>query len=282
MSKSKRRYCFTYNNPVEEITYDSAVMRFLIYQLEKGEKTRTPHFQGYVALEKKMTIKSLVNYFPKGIHFEECKGSEEDNIKYCTKKKGRIDGPWEYGERSKQGKRNDIIALRDAIMKGKKDFDIIKDNELVLPYAKYMKFAEKVKSVVAREESKKFRKVVTTILIGPAGTGKTRYIFDNFKHDDIYKLDRPDGPIWFDGYEGQKVLLLDDFYGWIKYSFLLNLLDGYTLRLNIKGGTTYALWEYVFITSNKHIEKWYVDKGRTPALDRRITSVIYSFPEVDG
>jgi hypothetical protein len=68
------------------------------------------------------------------------------------------------------------------------------------------------------------------------------------------------------------VLLIDDFYGWIKYGFLLKVLDIYPLRLAVKGSHAYACWETVYITSNKAPETWYAG-GMTAALRRRIHSI---------
>lgn len=52
-------------------------------------------------------------------------------------------------------------------------------------------------------ESKKLRtNLSVSVFIGPPGTGKTRYIYDNFDINDIYKLNTPsNGTLWFDGYQ---------------------------------------------------------------------------------
>ena len=43
------------------------------------------------------------------------------------------------------------------------------------------------------------------------------------------------GTLWFDGYRGQKTLILDDFYGWLKYGDLLKILEGHPYRCQMKG-----------------------------------------------
>jgi hypothetical protein len=106
---------------------------------------------------------------------------------------------------------------------------------------------------------------------GPPGTGKTRKALEENK--EYYLLDNSGGPVWFDGYEGEETLVIDDFYGWIKYNFILRLLDGHPCRLPIKGGFTYAGWTTVIITSNVHPDSWY--KCDTQAMHRRITSIDY-------
>lgn len=85
---ASKYWCFTLNNYTKE-EYDS-IITFLnlapnkyIIGKEKGEKG-TPHLQGYINFEDKcrpLEKKELC----KRIHWEKCKGTEEDNIKYCSK-----------------------------------------------------------------------------------------------------------------------------------------------------------------------------------------------------
>lgn len=119
-----------------------------------------------------------------------------------------------------------------------------------------------------RADHKVFEPVETHVLWGDTGSGKTRaaYEFD----PDLWMVPHSDGQLWFDGYVGQSTILIDDFYGWIKYGFLLRLLDGYKFDLQIKGGFTRKMWKTVIITSNKPPEEWY-QQGVTPALRRRLT-----------
>ena len=80
------------------------------------------------------------------------------------------------------------------------------------------------------------------------------------------------GNIWFDNYTGQEDILLDDFYGWIKYHTLLQLLDGYLCNYQLKGSTVWKNWSRVFITSNKDPSEWY-NRPEWDALRRRITTI---------
>jgi len=108
---------------------------------------------------------------------------------------------------------------------------------------------------------------------GRTGTGKTKGVFDDVeaRGETLYKLDSAN-TLWWDGYMGEKNLLIDDFYGWIKFGTLLNILDIYPLRLDIKGGFAYAAWTRVYITSNKIWQEWYKELSHEQhaALERRI------------
>nr|UOF83117.1 rep protein [Cressdnaviricota sp.] len=81
-----KRWCFTFNNYTES-EYENIVQllnssKYIIGK-EVGENG-TPHLQGYVNFETKTRLTALKKINNK-IHWEKCKGSEEDNIKYCSK-----------------------------------------------------------------------------------------------------------------------------------------------------------------------------------------------------
>lgn len=122
---SSRRFCITLNNPTTPYpnleTFQNA--KFLIYQLEAGE-SGTPHLQIYLVLTRPTRYTRVVQQLP-GCHIEGAKGNEQSNIKYCSKPEGRLEGPWEFGQRSQQGRRTDIQEYRDAILSNATDADLL-------------------------------------------------------------------------------------------------------------------------------------------------------------
>lgn len=104
---------------------------------------------------------------------------------------------------------------------------------------------------------------------GDSGTGKTRKALDEFP--DAYIVTKPNGngTLWFDGYHGQETMIIDEFYGWIPYDFLLRLCDRYPLKLQIKGGFVECCATRFIFTSNKPWKDWY-NVSDTSALERRI------------
>ena len=221
--------------------------RYIVIGREICPKTQKKHLQGYVYFENPRSFKSVKKLFGNA-HIERTKGTPEDNRDYCIK-----DGDFvEKGELPSPGKRNDILGLRDAIMKGQTELQIIQDDGLCPVMGRYLKFADRMREIYEREKSKTFREVEVCVLCGPAGTGKTRFVYDTEGYESTYTLSQSQKQIWFDGYCADKVLIIDDFYGWIKWSFLLKLLDGHPCRLNKKGATGWACWDKVYITSNKY------------------------------
>lgn len=116
------------------------------------------------------------------------------------------------------------------------------------------------------------------VVNGDTGSGKTRSVYDEHGFRNVFKIGPPNqykGAIWYDGYRGQDVLLIDEFAGWIGYRSLLQLLDVHPLRIPVKGGFTYAGWTKVYICTTKTIEQWYPRQIDLSELERRIKLHIY-------
>lgn len=108
-------WCFTLNNPVDErIVFDSELVKYAVYQLEKGEEG-TPHFQGYVEMLKQTTLGGMRSMFQ--AHWTVARRPDKA-VAYCMKDDTRLDGPWEFGARSNPGKRKDIEDIQQAIASG--------------------------------------------------------------------------------------------------------------------------------------------------------------------
>ncbi len=89
-------------------------------------------------------------------------------------------------------------------------------------------------------------------IYGPTGSGKSRRAHRESEAlcpGSVLWL--PDQSLrWFDGYNGHKGLVLDDFTGDAELPFLLRLLDRYPLKVPIKGGFMEFVGRIVWITSN--------------------------------
>lgn len=110
---------------------------------------------------------------------------------------------------------------------------------------------------------------------GRTGAGKTRAVFDNLSSpEDIYV--HPGGA-WFDGYEGQPIVLFDDYAGSeFKLQYLLKLLDRYPMQVPIKGGFVSFVPFEIYLTSNLNPRDWYRNANRehVDAMFRRITNEV--------
>jgi len=275
MAQSKH-WCWTCNNPTAPLSFDETTVTYACWQKEQGD-SGTPHYQGYLQAPKVIRLtgvrKILAAAGYANAHVEAKKGSVKQATDYCKKEEGRLDGPWEFGAiTSSQGNRSDLHALRDAVKAKRKFVDIADDDEFLPVLAKHHKFEGKLRAAYERLSSLPFRKLNVEVLWGSTGTGKTRKAMDA----GAFKWSPSATNEWWDGYEQEEVLLIDEFYGQLKPARLLELLDGYTCRLPIKGGHTYAAWTKVYITSNTDPAGWYQDMKPEvrAALQRRITSSV--------
>ncbi len=96
-----RKWSYTLNNPSDEILDEwrggvfLCTARHHVAQLESGA-AGTPHIQGFVNWKNPKTF-SATKTLLREAHIERSRGSLDDNYAYCTKRTGRLEGPWEHG-----------------------------------------------------------------------------------------------------------------------------------------------------------------------------------------
>lgn len=276
MSRPSRHVCFTTFDTTWTYT-DNDNIRYIIYQEERCPETNKHHLQGYVEFNKPLRLSTYKKYFPQGTHFEERRGTRNQARDYCKKDDSRVSGPWEFGNWiNGQGSRSDLKECADLCLNSLNP--TIVATTFPDTYIRYSRGIKDLIFIHLEEQSKVWRTLNVQVLWGEAGTGKTRYAVES--SNDYYILTNSNsGGVWFDGYNGQKTLIIDDFYGWIKFNFLLRILDGYQLRIETKGNHTYALWDTVYITSNNSPDTWYdYSKFTTQqynALFRRLSNIVH-------
>lgn len=232
---------------------------YMIFGFEVCPDTGRKHLQGYHYYSNARTypnkkFRALCNLSKNGRDFKS-RGSPQQNYDYCSK----LNDYWEFGELPKQGERTDWDLARSHLYNGGDILAVIEQQPQLLPCIRSL---EKYKQLTLRPLN---RDVKVTILIGEPGTGKTKYAYDT----DSNLYTKPEGH-WWDGYIGQKTILLDDYYGDIPYAIFLKVLDRYPIQVPIKGGFIYAQWDHVIITSNRQPETWYA-QGYSDALKRRVS-----------
>lgn len=111
------------------------------------------------------------------------------------------------------------------------------------------------------------------VFYGPTGTGKSRRAWEEATFD-AYPKD-PNTKYW-DGYSGQKNVVIDEFRGKIDISHVLRWLDRYPVSVECKYGACVLRSESIWITSNLHPRAWYdsLDLETQLALERRFTDVV--------
>lgn len=272
-----RHWCFTINNPTPETTpsFDDATVRYAIYQTESGANG-TPHLQGYVEFKRSMRLQAVRKLLP-GAHLEPRRGTREQARDYCRKDEGRLSDPIEFGEfgTGGAGKRNDVANLKRLLDDGATDLEIW--NECPV---EFLRFQNGIKNVRRLLTPPRTGAVTCEVHVGTSGCGKTRYAMEHFPPPDAYwKSPSTGGSDWWDDYEGQHTVVMDDFYGWVPFSNLLRLIDRYPLTVQTKGSHVSMTATHFVLTSNKFPGNWYsyevMERYDMSALFRRITKLVH-------
>lgn len=206
------------------------------------------------------------------LHLEIMKGSILQNERYCSKEGHLV----HYGlPFIGKGGRRDAQVYYEKVRTGANDLELA-DHDFAA-FARFMKATDRIR-VAIRPKPKDNCQVI--LLVGPTGVGKTRQAYEDYP--ELYEL--PVGPsMWFDGYQGQKEVLIDEFSGQLPLNDLLKLLDThYVRKFPIKGGFTWFNPQIILVTSNFHPNTWYDYSSRQEhelALRRRITKVIKFNPD---
>nr|QBX89286.1 replication associated protein [Apis mellifera virus-9]QBX89288.1 replication associated protein [Apis mellifera virus-9]QBX89290.1 replication associated protein [Apis mellifera virus-9] len=285
-----RYFAFTINAIPQDLTetpdlhFEPGKVRFARWQLERAPTTGSLHLQGFMQTKGSVgnsTAAKYVQEYPTG-HFSPCYAGLDANLAYCCKEDSRVSPFKQFGTMPQEGSgaRNDLKPFKDALKEKRSLASVLENEETHETYIKYHRGIKDLFDIIGipvRNEEPTTRQVVVEFYYGPSGTGKTRAATS---HPNFYK--KPVGNSWFDNYNGQKVLVLDEFTGWLTPAELLQYTDIYAVDVNVKGVSHKpAKWEKVIITSNDLIEDWYKaevfqkHKEFLSAITRRITKYVY-------
>lgn len=252
-------------------------VKFITWQLEQGGNTGLPHLQGVVQFVTNITLDQAKRRLNSNtIHMEPMRGTWDQAIAYANKEDTRVDGPWTLGERPAQGKRKDLDTIRDKIKEGVSMLDIAEDH--FGDFCRYGKAFNNYANML-KGERQMTDPLTVVVITGDPGLGKSFYANTTLiewgleqGYVGVYRK-TPDTK-WWDHYEGQQIILFDDFNGsWFPWTSLLQILDVYPTKVEPKGLAAVPLQSRLMImTSNREPETWYTD-ARCPsaALLRRIT-----------
>lgn len=278
------QYCFTYNNYVDDLleqlkNWLMNNCKYACLQKEIAPDTGTPHVQGYLNLVKKLRTQTLQNSFQHmgiHLHLEYAKGNARQNRDYCSKPGGT--DFWEHGSVGEQGKRSDLSDVAAKVL-GKRSIA-----EVAVEHPEtYIRYHRGIKALAFEVNGPPdSRQVEVTLYFGDAGTGKSwkAESLSKLYDTDYHSVKQPDSsrPLYWDTYKGQKVIIIDEFKGWISPTRLNGFLDHYKLELDCRNATQWARWEHVFIISNYEPEQWWSENviWNRQSLFRRLTH-IYEF-----
>lgn len=285
-----KRWVFTTNNPVSNdipkiwMGNNKDTVLFIAYEPEVGG-SGTPHLQGYLEVEnprnkKGFSLKWLKDNLCKQTHFELARGTLEDNLAYCNKegKMIRLGAPSGAGRTTEAANiknKSSMDAVKKMIDDGATDEELWQAHFSVM--SRYSKAFDAYRRSMKSRERNWHTKLL--VLVGPPGTGKSamaKRIAEAQGGAFWVRKPRFGGTLWFDGYDGQDIVIFDEFDGsWMTFEEFLRFADRYPLTVETKGTMVPFVARLLIITSNKLPRDWWtteaVDDNRWKAAVRRMS-----------
>jgi len=274
MAQRFRPVCFTLNNPtVEDFERidglrSGGYVKYFVYQRERGAND-TPHIQGYVVGKDSRDLAGWKRLLGDRAHIERANGTAAQNRAYCTKEDTREPGtePVEWGTCPQQGQRTDLDAVYSLIASGANEREILEKDP-----SSYIKYSGGIKRALVLHLPRRAWKTTVFWWYGSTGTGKSREAAERFP--EAYW--KPGASKWWDGYDGQSDVIVDDYRRDLcTFAELLRLLDRYPMLVEYKGGTTQFVARNIIITTPRSPRVTW--QGRTEEdiaqLERRIEEV---------
>jgi len=281
MTTQGKNWCFTLNNFTQdeesEFQVSHDVVTYIVYGKEKGDQ-QTPHLQGYLEFSKNVRMPAIKKLFKcNRIHLEKRIGTADQAAAYC-KKDGDV---YERGTISKsrtvkiKEQKNKLLPFIPIIKEGGLQ-QLSNDANCNLSTLKHGQLW-----LSLNEASRKFEDPLEVRWFwGETGTGKTYEAYQFAMALGCEPYIRSGGGKFFDGYEGQRVAIFDDFReGDIPFNYLLRLCDKYPMRIEVKGGVRQWKPEFIFITSPQKPEEvfsknsYYGCKDNVKQLERRLCEI---------
>lgn len=276
--KKNRRYCFTIPNYTKKNLVEFSAIaesldrhRYICYGLEISKETGLKHIQGYVEFNEAQRFLHLHSYIlleKRGkqikFHIETAKGTADQNKTYCSK-----DGDfYEFGEPSFQGKRTDMIEIKNLVRENPKEVNQIIDEYCDNP--QQLQYAQRLQPIYLPPRDPNNPPQVYWIS-GKSGVGKTSMVYKIF--NDICSVSSYK---WLGtNYTQNECFLMDDFRPeCIPFEVLLRVTDRYPTNLEYKGSFVQLNSPFIVITSPDPIDETFefLNEDLTQ-LHRRITEI---------
>ena len=276
MSKNNKRsrgWAFTVSKPTDEqiIHFEQppfdGVVKWGVFALERGDLNEGLHIQGAIQFVNAKTwtaVRKLLELKP-GDELAEFKASQATNAAYCQKGRQSKEEWNEFGvEGENYGLDVDILKIigeppkpgeakvnqwddiRQAIENGWSDMDIV---------AKWPQEGIRCQSAIAKyrllfdRANADWRDVKVYYIHGETGTGKTSSICRHFGYPNVYRVTNYNSGA-FDMYDGQDVILYEEFRSSFKLEQMLNYLDGHPVEIPCRYANKLLKATKIFIVTN--------------------------------
>lgn len=232
-------------------------------QLEQGETTQYCHWQFVCCLSTKRRLTFLKQLFGPECHCEPTRSAAAND--YVRKEETAIPGTqFELGVCPfKQNSRTDWDHVKEAAKLG--NLDTIPSRIFVTSYRSLTAIAKDYQRPPARHG------IRVRVYWGVSRSGKSFRAFQEATENgqEVYLKN----PItkWWDGYQGEENVIIDEFRGVIDIANMLRWLDWTPCSVETKGGSVPLKAKNIWITSNIQPIEWYLtldEETRTALLNR--------------
>jgi len=227
-------------------------------QKEQGSNTGAIHWQLFTAFGRAVRLSAVKKIFGRGVHAEPSRSEAAEE--YVFKDDTAIAGTrFELGAKAmKRNSKTDWAAVKELAKNNQ--LDQIEDRIYVQNYRTLKLIA--MDNMVQPNDMPG----VTGIWIhGPPGTGKSHYARANYGSSLYLKAQNK----WWDGYQGQTNVLLDDLDSNCLSHYLKIWADKYAFMAECKGSSIQIRPKNFIVTSNYTPEQLFNDPVLAAAIRRR-------------
>lgn len=272
-----RGWCWTLNNYTDEdisglqdIINEKTGCIYCIYGIETAPSTGTPHLQGYFYFKRKCTLSRCRKILERA-HFIKANGTPQDNKVYCSKD----DNATEYGEcplaaglQGAQAEQERWKTARELAIEGRME-DIIP--ELYIKFYSTFKRIHKDHMVMPTDLDGSLEH---TWWYGSPGTGKSRQAHIEYPQAYRKALNK-----WWDGYNGEETVIIDEIEKESKmFGHLFKIWgDRYSFIAETKGHAVAIRPKKIILISNYSIQEVFgEDSELQKAIERRYHQVHFN------
>ena len=285
-----RKWLITINNPVENGGFAHEIIKDILTHIpslvyycmadEIGENG-TFHTHLYVCCNTQVTFEEIKGLFPTA-HIDLVRGTSTENRNYVFKTNKWSNNPkaetnlhdshYEWGVMPDDDKKIERLSeMYSMIQEGYTNYEILgRDKKRFLLLNDLWKMRKAV-------ESDRFRVIHHTFVEGLAKIDRTSFILDRHGHDNVYII--RDYERLFDAYNGERVIVFDDFEGQISDEQLRKIMYGFPMKILCDYGEIDAMYTKIYFISDMSLYLRYehgklVKSYATPVFVDKIYKII--------
>lgn len=245
-------------SPPDTLDQNFSGVQWLTGQKEIGSNTGRAHWQLFCSFKRAVRLAAVRKLFGTRVHAEPSRSTAAES--YVLKDDTAIHGTrFELGAKAFQ--RNSKTDW--ALAKEKAKQGLLDD----VPPDVYIKYYRTLKAIAMDNMTKPndLSSVAGIWIHGPPGVGKSHFAREQYGPDLYLKAQNK----WWDGYQGEKNVLLDDLDTKVLGHYLKIWADKYAFMAECKGSSIQIRPQNFIITSNYTPEELFDDPVLAQAIRRR-------------